>query len=112
MVAACVLKIKVVGVRWDGGRGPHDPFVGQASQVFGCGGRGGRGPHAKQLPPTVGRVAFEPPAIEGVQASEVFSALSDVACSLPLQVSLVGSTPAITRLFLLLLSRIIDPDKQ
>ncbi|BDA51917.1 hypothetical protein COCOBI_pt-2210 (chloroplast) [Coccomyxa sp. Obi] len=50
--------------------------------------------------------------VVGVQGSQVFSTLSDnIACSLPLQVSLVGSTPVITRLFLLLLSRIIDPDK-
>ena len=63
------------------GQWPHSPFVGQASQVFGCGGRGGMGwgrfpppTHAKQLPPTVGRVAFEPLANEG--ATFPFSELS------------------------------------
>lgn len=51
--------------------------------------------------------------VVGVQASQVFSVLSDkIVCSLPLQVSLVRYTPVTTRLFLLLLSRIIDPDKQ
>ena len=77
IVAACVLKIKVVGV--------------QASEV-------------------VALLAMQ--AMHG-PAPPPFSALSDnIACSLLLQVSSVGSTSVITRLFLLLLSRIIDPDKQ